>query len=74
MPSLPLQLVSALVLAFLFAERLLRRDGPRLFVALVRLGALSRAIGCLVRQQRKQRFRGVGSAKLIADALIPQNA
>ena len=40
MPSLPLPLVSALVLAFLFAVLLLRRDGPRLFVALVGLCAL----------------------------------
>ena len=40
MPSLPLPLVSALVLAFLLAVLLLRRERPGLFVALVGLCAL----------------------------------
>ena len=43
-PSLPLPLLSALVLVFLLAVLLLRRDPPGFFIALVGLCAVQAAV------------------------------
>ena len=68
MPSLPLPLVSALVLAFLLAVLLLRRDRPGLFVALVGLCAVQAAVIALAQHYGIAAFR---SLQPITAAAIP---
>ena len=68
MPSLPLPLVSALVLAFLLAVLLLRRERPGLFVALVGLCALQAAAIALAQHYGIAAFR---SLQPITAAAIP---
>lgn len=68
MPSLPLPLVSALVLAFLLAVLLLRRDRPGLFVALVGLCALQATAIALAQHYGIAAFR---SLQPITAAAIP---
>lgn len=59
MPSLPLPIVSALVLAFLLAVLLLRRDRPLLFLALVGLCAVQAAVIALAHYYGIAVFRAV---------------
>ena len=68
MPSLPLPLVSALVLAFLLAVLLLRRDRPGLFAALVGLCAVQAAVIALAHHYGIAAFR---SLQPITAAAIP---
>ena len=68
MPSLPLPLVSALVLAFLLAVLVLRRDRSGLFVALVGLCALQAAAIALAQHYGIVAFR---SLQPITAAAIP---
>ena len=68
MPSLPLPLVSALVLAFLLAVLLLRRDRAGLFVALVGLCAVQAAVIALAQHYGIAAFR---SLQPITAAAIP---
>lgn len=68
MPSLPLPLVSAFVLAFLLLLLLSRRDRPRLFVALVALCALQAAVIALAQHYGIAAFR---SLQPITAAAIP---
>ena len=68
MPSLPLPLVSALVLAFLLAALVLRRDRPGIFVALVGLCALQAAAIALAQHYGIAAFR---SLQPITAAAIP---
>ena len=67
-PSLPLPLVSALVLAFLLAVLVLRRDRPGLLVALVGLCALQAAAIALAQHYGNVAFR---SLQPISAAAIP---
>ena len=59
MPSLPLPLLSALVLAFLLAVLLLRRDPPGFFVALVGLCAAQAVIIALAQHYGIAAFKAV---------------
>ncbi len=67
-PSLPLPLISALVLAFLLAVLLLRRDRPALFVALVGLCAVQAAVIALAQHYGIAAFR---SLQPVTAAAIP---
>ena len=67
-PSLPLPLVSALVLAFLLAVLLLRRGPPGFFVALVGLCAVQAAVIALAQHYGIAAFR---SLQPVTAAAIP---
>ena len=68
MPSLPLPLLSALVLGFLLAVLLLRRDRPGLFTALVGLCAVQAAVIALAQHYGIAAFR---SLQPVSAAAIP---